>query len=637
MMSFIPNWKLVTILRTVLTSLVFILIIIPAVFSQIPLSEADFTVLDQPAERMMDDYLTGIAERQFAVRDSLYATFKTAADWNRHAGMIRDSIIAWTGPLPEKTPLNARITGRIDGDDYTIEKVIYESRPGFLVSGNLLLPKKYPGKRPAILNVLGHSPQGKARDRYHTRVLGQVQKGFVAFIIDGIGQGERRIAAYEALGPQPSSLHKAVGLQAFLGGTHLFNYMVWDAIRAVDYLLSRPEVDPNRIGCTGTSGGGMMTTNILPFESRLSAIVPTCNPNTWVHRIRADLATDHEQVFFGAFDAGIDPRGDPFFTFVPKPILINATTDDNLNPPRGVWALHSWLYKAYAAHGAPEKLHTTMVQAGHNYNREQREHMYAWFLRWLGRNQAGYPEGDFPTHSDEELRCTSTGDVFLEPGAKTPHDLVKAYLAEHTPDWSPIRSPADLQRHQKAIREQILHVLNITSPLPLPAAKLKSSRLIDGGNLKSFILKPETGILLPGVLTEPADKKIDARTILYLHDAGKQQLIQDQKLLNNLLSQGYKIFAVDLRGTGETAPGMEKYFWDFLAGRPVFGQRVSDILACLRWLRQANEKIYIWASGVSSLQAAMAAVIDGKVEGLVLEKTLLSERFEELSLISNSE
>jgi dienelactone hydrolase len=127
--------------------------------------------------------------------------------------------------------------------------------------------------------------------------------------------------------------------------------MVWDAIRAIDYLESRPEVDPNKICMTGTSGGGMMTTYILPFDDRISVAVPTCNPNTWSHRVHAGLSTDHEQVFFGAFESNIDPRGDPLFCQVPKPLLINATTDDNLNPPGGVWELSTWLFKSYSAHG----------------------------------------------------------------------------------------------------------------------------------------------------------------------------------------------------------------------------------------------------------------------------------------------
>ena len=282
------------------------------------------------------------------MRDSLLGRLKTKQDWEVWIKTIRDSILSWTGPLPEKTPLNVRLTGRVEHEDYLVEKLLFESRPHFMVSANLYLPKGRSGPRPAVLNVIGHSALGKASESVQRRCIAQAKKGFVALAIDALGQGERRIQEYTSLGRLPGVVHQVIGRQAFLCGMHVFNIMVWDAIRAVDYLSTRPEVDPRRIGCTGTSGGGMMTTYILPFEPRIKVAVPACNPNTWSHRVHAGLATDLEQVFFAAFQAGIDPRGDPLFTHLPKPLLINATTDDNLNPPRGVWALASWLYRAYA-------------------------------------------------------------------------------------------------------------------------------------------------------------------------------------------------------------------------------------------------------------------------------------------------
>ena len=105
-----------------------------------------------------------------------------------------------------------------------------------------------------------------------------------------------------------------------------------------------------------------MTTYILPFEPRITVAIPACNPNTWSHRVHANLATDHEQVFPSAFAAGIDPRGDPLFCHVPKPLLINATSNDNLNPTAGVWELNGWLEKAYASHHESERFKTTMVE-----------------------------------------------------------------------------------------------------------------------------------------------------------------------------------------------------------------------------------------------------------------------------------
>lgn len=244
------------------------------------LTPRDLTVLDKPAGNMMRDYLTALVDEQFARREADLADLKTAGDWRKHAEKIRRAMSVWTGPFPPRTPLNARVTGRIERLEYTLEKILFESRPGFLVSANLYLPKGYEGRRPAVLNVIGHSPAGKATDKVQRRSIAQARMGFVAFTIDAIGQGERRIPEYARSCKPPGNAHQVIGAQAFLAGTHVFNLMAWDVIRAVDYLVSRPEVDASRIGCTGCSGGGIMTKYILPLEPRITVAAPACNPNT---------------------------------------------------------------------------------------------------------------------------------------------------------------------------------------------------------------------------------------------------------------------------------------------------------------------------------------------------------------------
>ncbi|MHC4073981.1 MAG: alpha/beta hydrolase family protein, partial [Planctomycetota bacterium] len=206
------------------------------------LKATDFTVLDRPANTMMSDYLTALVDEQFAKRAMLLADLKSAEDWDRHAAFIRDSMASWTGSFPERTPLRARVTGRSNRDGYTLEKILFESRPRFFVSANLYLPKNHSGPCPAVLNVIGHSPAGKATEKVQRRAIAQARKGFVTFVIDGIGQGERQVEDYARVSKPPGNAHQIVGTQAFLAGTHIFNFMAWDVIRAVDYLVSRPEV-----------------------------------------------------------------------------------------------------------------------------------------------------------------------------------------------------------------------------------------------------------------------------------------------------------------------------------------------------------------------------------------------------------
>jgi dienelactone hydrolase/pimeloyl-ACP methyl ester carboxylesterase len=595
------------------------------------LKATDFMVLDRPADTMMRDYLAAIVDEQFAQRASALAALRSAEDWDRHAAFIRDSLSAWTGPFPERTPLRARVTGRINRDSYILEKVLFESRPDFFVSANLYLPTKHSGPRPAVLNVIGHSPAGKATEKVQRRAIAQARKGFVALVIDAIGQGERQVKDYAPISKPPGNAHQIIGTQAFVAGTHIFNFMAWDVIRAVDYLLSRPEVDPKRIGCTGCSGGGMMTTYILPFETRITAAVPTCNPNTWSHRVHANLATDHEQVFFGAFAAGIDPRGDPLFAHVPRPLLINATTDDNLNPPSGVWDLSRWLYKAYAAHGLPQAFQTTMVKAPHGYNKEQREFAYAWMLKWLGGEPEDFWEEEFPVEKEQDTWCTPQGNVYSEPGSRQPHDLVLDYLGEHRAGPVTVRTQEDWTRHRNRIQILVKEVLCLKDITETPRADERVPRLIARLKLTTVIIRPEKGIELPGVWIESPNGPANGPIVLYLNDGGKSKLSDEKVILPILLGKGFRLFAVDLRGMGETAPDHKEKFWDFLSGRPIFGQRVGDLRAIVQYLSQKDKghaRIFVWAKGITAVYAACAATLEQAITGMILEQPLLS--FEEI-------
>lgn len=596
-------------------------------YGQNILTQKDITVLKEPGNTMMRSYLTNIVDKQFAVRDSLLSTLKSAKDWDKRSQTIRDSMISWTGPLPERTPLNARITGRIEREDYLIEKILFESRPDYLVSANLYLPKNISGPRPAQLNVIGHAQVGKADERYQRMSIALARKGFVVLTIDQLGQGERQVSDYASWRSAPGNAHQIIGIQAFISGTHLFNFMVWDAIRAIDYLVSRPEVDADKICMTGSSGGGMMTTYILPFDDRISVAVPTCNPNTWSYRVHAGLATDHEQVFFGAFQSSIDPRGDPLFAQVPKPLLLNTTTDDNLNPPGGVWDLSAWLHKSYSAHGVPEKFTTTMVRAGHAYNQEQREITYSWMLRWTGNDAADLWEDDALLEKEADLWAATGGNVFNEPGSRPDRELVLDYLHKHKANWGKIETSEAVKDHRTEMTALIEKILNTD----LSDIKVKydfiDTRIVKDITIRPFLLEPEAGIILPGVMLESATKAYGRNVILYINESGKSTILEDIDIVKELLGKGYRICAVDLRGIGETSPDMSGRFWDFLAGKPIFGQRVKDILALTKWLKESEvdaDGIKLWGTGMCALYGAFAGVLSDDISGFMFEEPLIS-------------
>ncbi|EPR68289.1 hypothetical protein ADICYQ_2759 [Cyclobacterium qasimii M12-11B] len=577
----------------------------------------DLTVLNQPAATMMRDYLTKKVTTQFTKRDSLLSSLKAAEDWDLRAASISDAMKEWTGAFPEKTPLNARVTGRIEHEEYSIENILFESRPNLYVSANLYLPRNFSGPRPAQLNVIGHAQNGKANERYQRMSIAQAKNGFVVLTIDQIGQGERGLLAS----------HKILGTKAFLSGTHLFNFMAWDVIRAIDYLESRPEVDPTKIGMTGSSGGGMTTTYILPLDDRIAVAIPTCNPNTWSHRTLANLATDHEQVFFGAFGQLIDPRGDPLFCQVPHALMLNATSDDSLNPPEGVWELDTWLSKSYAAHGVPEKFKTSMVRAGHDYNQEQREATYSWILKWTGGDPSTFWEEETPLMKEEELWATQNGSVYNEPGSVSELDLIKAHLAQNKANWKNIQSKQTLEALQMQLPELIEQVLNTSLKDIKGKATLEAPIKRKGMTLRKFTMEPEAGIIVPGVTMGADEGLVGKEVILYVHEEGKSNLLEDLDLVEALLAKGYLLCGIDLRGIGETGPDNANKFWDFLLGKPIFGQRIRDVLAVTDWLKSSEinaQKIHYWGTGMGALYGVFAGTMDENIASFLLEDPLIS-------------
>lgn len=591
-------------------------LIVSPVAAQHLLTERDLTVLVSPADTMMRNYLTSIVDEQFRIRDSILSSLKTAADWDRRAQVIRDSIISWTGPLPERTPLNARVTGILKRDGYVVEKILFESRPGYFVSANLYLPEKFSSPCPAQLNLIGHAQLGKADERYQRMSISQVKRGFIVLTMDQMGQGERGLL----------SSHQIIGTQAFLCGTHVFNLMVWDAIRAIDYLTERPEVDKNKISITGSSGGGMMTTYILPFENRLAVAVPTCNPNTWSYRVHANLSCDHEQVFFGAFAGTIDPRGDPLFVQTPKPLLLNTTTDDNLNPPRGVWKLGSWLFKSYSAHGVPEKFTTTMVRAPHAYNQEQREITYSWISRWTGGNSENYHEQEAIIETAEDLWAATGGNIFNETGSRRPQELVADYLDQNRAAWPIVRKQNGIKNHKTEMAAHVKKILHTDLNVISVQSELKNESNSGNISVRKFIIEPEKGIILPGVVLSDVNSVPAKGTVLYINEKGKSGLLPDQVLATEILRSGYNICAIDIRGTGETSPDMSNKFWDFLSGKPIFGQRVKDILSVIKWIENdlKESNIIYWGTGMGSVYGAFAGVLSDNVSGFILEEPLIS-------------
>src|SRR6266849_2515326 len=361
-------------------------------------------------ETQLTRWLDRIAQGQLDKRDAEIKRIDTVEAAERRKEQVRKKILELIGGLPNYSgPLNAKVTGRINKQNYIIEKVVFESLPHFYVTGNLYRPSKS-GRYPGVLIQLGHWDQGKVAEQ--RLAANFALKGFVAFACDPIGQGER-IQAYDrrvgaTLGGWSTEEHFQAGAQSLLAGEHFARYMIWDGKRALDYLVSRNEVDAERIGCTGCSGGGTLTTYISALDPRIKAAAPACYMSTF-RLLFTGPTGDSEQTIPGFLAAGLD-LADYVKLFAPKPWLIVSTVADFF-PIDGARHAYQEASNWYELYGAKDKVSWAVGPGGHGTPLEDREAIYGWMIRWLKDGRGNAKEQPVELTPPFDLWATGAGQV----------------------------------------------------------------------------------------------------------------------------------------------------------------------------------------------------------------------------------
>ena len=283
-----------------------------------------------PGRAQLVQYLDSIAAGYTAARADRVAAIHTRAQAEARQELVRKQILALLGRLPERTPLNAKVLGETPAAGFRIQKVLFESQPGFPVTALLYLPDGPSARRPAILLAPGHSPAGKASD-YRTAAL-FAHNGFVVLSYDPIGQGERLQYPDPArpgtsLATRPTGEHGEASLQPMLIGDTLARYMLWDAMRGIDYLSQLPQVDARRIGAFGCSGGGAMTALVGALDARVAAVAVACYTTSFDALLPAIGAQDGEQSNPRFISSGLD-FPDWIELAAPRPYAVVATYSD---------------------------------------------------------------------------------------------------------------------------------------------------------------------------------------------------------------------------------------------------------------------------------------------------------------------
>src|SRR6266849_5259890 len=356
-------------------------------------------------------WMDQIAQQQLSRRESTIAQIQNTADADRRREWVRAKILELIGGLPDyRGPLNARVTGRLSNPSYTLEKVIFESLPHYFVTANLYRPNE-PGRYPAVLMSAGHTTLGKTEN--HRMSANLAAKGFVALAYDPVGLGERMQDYDPRIGRGIAGCctneHLQAGVQSLLIGQSVARYFIWDAMRALDYLVSRPEVDPARVGAAGCSGGGCLTTYIAALDPRIKAAAPACFLNSF-RLLFAGPDPDSEMSLPEFLAAGLD-HADFLEVAAPSvPWLVLTTEGDYFTPP-GARMVYDEARRWYQLYGAADRLRFFIGPGPHGTPRETREELYAWMIRWLKDGKGDAHEQEIPLYPDYELQVTKSGQV----------------------------------------------------------------------------------------------------------------------------------------------------------------------------------------------------------------------------------
>src|SRR5215469_3991443 len=322
-------------------------------------------------------WMDHIAQLQLQQREDLIATIRNVADAEKRKQSVREKIMAMIGGLPDyHGALNAHVTGHIQADGYLIEKVIFESLPGIFVTANLYRPNQ-PGHYPGVLLQAGHTQEGKPEGQILAANL--ALKGFVVLAFDPIGQGERE-QTYGWQVDRPLAgwsvpEHLQMGAQSILIGESVARYFIWDAKRALDYLAGRPEVNADRLGAVGCSGGGALTTFIGALDSRVKVVAPACYINSY-RLLFAGPDPDSEMSLPNFIASGLD-MADFVELSAPNPWLILATEGDYFTPA-GARAVYEEARRWFLLYDAEDKLRFFVGPGPHGTPLETREEIYKW-------------------------------------------------------------------------------------------------------------------------------------------------------------------------------------------------------------------------------------------------------------------
>ncbi len=547
-----------------------------------------------------------------------FPEIKSKSEWEQRAQAIREQALVSCGlwPLPEKTPLNAKVFGRMERDGYTVEKVYFQSYPGFYVAGNLYRPRgKGNGPFPGVLNPHGHWAKGRLADEaagsIAARCIHFARQGMVAFSWDMVGYNDTLFARSDGQPGPGSHRHFANDLTNQLWHISQMGLQTWNSIRALDFLESLPDVDAKRLACTGESGGGTQTFMLGAVDDRLAAQAPVVMVS---HSMQggcscenvAGLRVDYSNMEIAAVPA-------------PRPQIIVGATGDWTRATMTIEGPS--IEKIYGLFNQRDRFRYVRFDYDHNYNQTSREAVYEWFGKWLlhAPEPAALKEVAYTKEPDADLRVFPDGK--LPADAVTEEQLV-SYLIKSATDtvwnYAPVNPPL-LERYRKQMIpawKRSLQVEFIERGLMVQPGKITKAE--DYTSTRLTLGRVGRGDRIPVTLITPRRDTLRTMTVLvnsegpsaYLDAAGAPR-----GLARKLLDKNLAVLIVEPFQTGESAGAMadrkRDYAKEFFTtyNRTDAQERVQDLVTACAFAQSHGKGRHVVLCGLGSagLWAMLAA------------------------------
>jgi len=601
---------------------------------------------------MLLGHLAGRLNALAAAWDERRGQIRTPSQIEERNRFVRAKVLEMVHGFPPKTPLNPVVVSTLERRHYRVENVMFESRPDFWVTGNLYVPTTGQPPYPGIISPCGHYPWSRMEPEYQLAYINLVLAGFVVLAYDPIGQGERRQywnphTGRTEVATSSTYEHSMPGQLLILMGEDLTHYRIWDAVRAIDYLESRPEVDPRRIGCAGHSGGGTLTlfTTVVEERIRCAVVNQGGTGHRWPLLIQPGSRvgpSDVEQNLFPAAVHGID-QCDLHVAIAPRPLLAMI---EHYSPRFDLAAAH--IRRRYEQLGVPDRFATEESTDPHSWTVKLRLAATDWFSRWFYQRRGPGAEPDVEPEPAARLYCTPNGSLRYSQRGHSIFSLILRKQEKLPPPRRAPASAAELESYRRSMREEITRLIRYQpGGGPLGARQLVTTPR-KGYRVEKLEFLSEPGIYIPAWVFLPDGYRGPSRATLYVNEAGKQADGLEFGLYERLARQGNFLVAVDVRGIGETRPphdppgspatefghlfdvdtAMAYMAWYMDAS--LFGMRVADVVRAVDYLLSRPEAepsgIRLVGKGAGALWALFAAALDERISEAVLERGLLSYR-----------